>query len=149
MKKPYYNMHRVYQATFLLPLLQQASLKDTQKLGRRDCRDHRVLNAHRVLEVLGRRMASPPDPKAKLKRRPSTITDTCYPSLTMICWDTCLSDSTVREALGHLIEWGFITKTHDPGYVPHKGKHLPVYDHCRYWLGCVDVHLERMTVAAI
>jgi hypothetical protein len=132
--KPFYNMHRAIQATCLLPFLQQASLKDSEPIGKKDSRDHRVLNAHRVLEVLGRMMASPPDPKSKPKRNPKTITDTCFPNLVSLCRDTCLKDSTLREALGHLTEWGIITKTHDPGYVPHKGKHGPVYDHCRYWL---------------
>jgi hypothetical protein len=102
--KPFYNMHRAIQATFLLPFVQQASLKDSEPIGKKDSRDHRVLNAHRVLEVLGRMMASPPDPKSKRKRNPKTITDTCFPNLVSLCRDTCLKDSTLREALGHLTE---------------------------------------------
>jgi Helix-turn-helix domain len=130
----YINAHRVYQAMFLLPLLQQAACAGSDKPDKsyREHRDHRVLHAHRVLEVLGRRMASAAKPG--VKRKLSTITDTCYPSIATICRETYLSDSTVRDALDNLIAWGFIRKTFMPGFPEHKGRHKPVYEHCRYWV---------------
>src|ERR1700743_831810 len=98
------NFHRLMQAIDMLPYLQQCSLAGSdQPSGPEEARGHRVLHSHRVLEVLGRMMATPPNPESKVKRNPETQTDTCFPSLATICRDTCLSDSTVREALGNLI----------------------------------------------
>lgn len=130
----YINLHRAYQAIFLLPLIQQAACSGSEKPGKsyREHRDHRALHGHRVIEVLGRRMA--PAAKRGVNRKLSTITDTCYPSIATMCRETCLSDSTVRDALDNLITWGFIRKTRMPGFREHKGRHKPVYEHCRYWV---------------
>jgi hypothetical protein len=128
----FYNVHRAYQATFLLPALHHAAFAD----GRQPkWKDHRVLHAHRVLEVLGRMMAPPPNPEMGARRNQQTLTDTCFPSLLTVSRETCLSDSTVRDALGDLIEWGLILKTRMPGHAVHKkGKGSPVFEHCRYHL---------------
>ena len=105
----FFNGHRVYQAIFLLDQLQHAAHADGSEPKPKD---HRVLHAHRVLEVLGMRMATKDGPD------PRIITDTCFPSLGLLARDTQLSESTVRDALRDLITWGFIRKTHEPGTAP-------------------------------
>lgn len=128
----YANSHRWRQATFLLPHIIQASLTTSERP--KNSKNHDALHAHRVLQLLGRMMATPEAPDAKKKRPAETITDTCFPSIQHVCRETLLSGSSVRRALGHLIAWGFITKTRIPGYPVHQGKYESIYDHCRYWV---------------
>src|ERR1700722_4384909 len=96
MQKPYHNLHRHYQAYFMLPYLQEYAHRGTGKPNPKTFgKDHRALHAHIVLQALGRRMTSPPDPDSKHVRNPESITDTCFPELETLCRDTSLSDSTV------------------------------------------------------
>jgi hypothetical protein len=125
-KMPWMNLHRTYQATFLLPYLLQDSLTEGQKPGRDDSQ---VVHRHRVLQVLGRMMAPP---TSEDRPNPLTMVDTCFPSILTLCRETALSDSSVRRALDWLIANGYVTKSRIPGRKLRKGRGQNKFAGCRY-----------------
>ena len=111
MARQTFNAHRLYQATFLSPILLQAGLGPTE---------------HRLLEVLARMMADHTNPGTL------TIIDTCFPSLLTLARETMYSERCVRMALDALLDAGLIRKSKIAGRKLHKGKNRNKFENNRY-----------------
>lgn len=123
----YCNHKRLHQAFDLLPALDSAAQADTKSKA------SDAFHAWIVLAILGRAMAGPPPPKGYKDRR--TRENTCFLSIQAISNQCKRSPATVRRALDHLLDWGFITKSWVCPEQRNIGSHLEIkHANCRYHL---------------